>query len=283
MWGAYSDVLSTDSQSVVSSGFYTPLVTYPLASTDIYDTSIPESMSQQELTGNIYGSDGFTYDNIHGHPDATAQFYSNPPAASFASPPQAGCVAYSLTEPSPQISPSHPVPNAHHLPRRSPRTASTSTSPYPSPSPERQLSGELTTYKRRNVQVSSTEVAVASSSSKRPPQANKWQCPFCPHIQHNRRSPDFKRHLETHTPREESPRWVCCGVPYSQARALGVPEEVIREEAFEFMGTCMVGGCKKTFSRRDALSRHLRKMAGECYGDAFASYQPGNGGTMMGV
>ncbi|KAI0754204.1 hypothetical protein C8Q80DRAFT_1071602, partial [Daedaleopsis nitida] len=96
---------------------------------------------------------------------------------------------------------------------------------------------------------------------------NKWQCPFCPHVQHNRRSPDFRRHLETHTSPEESSRWVCCGVPYSHARALGVPEEVVREEAFEFMGMYMVGGCRKTFSRRDALSRHLRRAAGECYGN----------------
>ena len=69
---------------------------------------------------------------------------------------------------------------------------------------------------------------------------------------------------------------MCCGVPVFDAREHGVPEQVIHEEAFEFEGMFMVGGCKTTFSRRDALSRHLRRENGRCFGDAFALYQPGN-------
>ncbi|KAI0717029.1 hypothetical protein C8Q76DRAFT_590800, partial [Earliella scabrosa] len=97
---------------------------------------------------------------------------------------------------------------------------------------------------------------------------NQWKCPHCPYIQHNRRVPDLKRHIATHTRASNEVLWVCCGVPVVEAHKRGVPEEVVREEpAFEFAGRLMVGGCRKTFSRRDALTRHLRREQGRCYGD----------------
>ncbi|KAI0754275.1 hypothetical protein C8Q80DRAFT_1094003 [Daedaleopsis nitida] len=154
------------------------------------------------------------------------------------------------------------------------RNVPPSVSPYPPPSSEPQQYGQLTTFKRRNAQISSAAVGTSARPSAQ--KKRSWKCPFCPHVQRNQRGPDLKRHIETHTPPEEGVRWVCCGVPYIQASALGVPDEVAREEPFEFAGTYMVGGCRKTFSRRDALSRHLRNTKGECYGDAFATYQPGN-------
>ncbi|KAI0754261.1 hypothetical protein C8Q80DRAFT_1117030 [Daedaleopsis nitida] len=151
--------------------------------------------------------------------------------------------------------------------RRSRSARRPSLPPYPEPHP---VDGRLTTFKRRNVQVPS------AAATALPAKRNCWKCPFCPYVQRNQRKPDLKRHIETHMSPEESPRWICCGVPVGRAPALGVPDEIAHEEPFEFVGMEMVGGCRKTFSRRDALSRHLRRTRGECYGDAFATYQPGN-------
>ncbi|KAI0744828.1 hypothetical protein C8Q76DRAFT_599477, partial [Earliella scabrosa] len=101
-----------------------------------------------------------------------------------------------------------------------------------------------------------------------PTPTNRWKCPHCSYIQHNRRAPDFKRHVATHTRSADEVLWACCGVPLDEALARGVPEDVVREEEpFEFGGTRMVGGCRRTFSRRDALTRHLRREEGRCFGD----------------
>ncbi|CDO77004.1 hypothetical protein BN946_scf184298.g31 [Trametes cinnabarina] len=113
-----------------------------------------------------------------------------------------------------------------------------------------------------------------------PPSActNRWKCPYCPYVQGSRRSPDLKRHVKTHFPLDstDEPEWICCGVPLQDAQALGVPQGVSLEEAFVYGGQAMVGGCRKVFSRRDALKRHLGKRKGICYGDALAPYLQGN-------
>ena len=46
-------------------------------------------------------------------------------------------------------------------------------------------------------------------------------------------------------------------------------------QAFDFDGM-MIGGCRKAFSKRDALRHHLRREKGKCFGDADAEYQVGN-------
>ena len=119
------------------------------------------------------------------------------------------------------------------------------------------------------------------SSTLVPPPAsrtNKWKCPYCHYTQTNRRSPDLKRHIQTHTRGKDEALWVCCGVPLIDAEEEhGMPPEVVAaKEPFEYDGMFMVGGCRQVFSRRDALKRHLRARSGVCYGDAMASYQPGN-------
>ncbi|KAI1783240.1 hypothetical protein LXA43DRAFT_1187093 [Ganoderma leucocontextum] len=138
-----------------------------------------------------------------------------------------------------------------------------------------QSSPDLVPYTRRNTPAPSTDMTPSTSAM----QANNWQCPYCPYVQQSHRSPDLKRHIETHTRGAGVALWVCCGVPAVAARELGVPAEVVRgAPIFDFEGVPMVGGCRKTFSRRDALARHLRmaKGKGQCYGDPLSMYQPGN-------
>ncbi|KAM5537624.1 hypothetical protein V8D89_008702 [Ganoderma adspersum] len=138
-----------------------------------------------------------------------------------------------------------------------------------------QPSPDLVPCTRRNSPAPSNDATPSLDAMR----ANNWQCPYCPYVQQTRRSPDLKRHIETHTRGKDVALWVCCGVPAVNARELGVPAEVVRTAPiYDFEGVPMVGGCRKTFSRRDALARHLRmaKERGLCYGDPQSMHQPGN-------
>ena len=159
---------------------------------------------------------------------------------------------------------SAPSPRASHR-----ATHRSSPSPHPSPPPELapRTSPMIIASQRRNAPARTTAPAPAQT----------WQCPHCPYVQRNRRSPDLKRHIKTHTRGVDVVDWVCCGVPVLNAIELGVPAAIVREaEVFEFDGMLMIGGCRKAFSRRDALSRHLQREKGECFGDAQSLYQRGN-------
>ncbi|KAF9485851.1 hypothetical protein BDN70DRAFT_870754 [Pholiota conissans] len=79
-----------------------------------------------------------------------------------------------------------------------------------------------------------------------------WECPACDWTQTNERLPDFKRHLRTHL-RDVSYR--CCGVPYRDAEAHGVPADAV---PYAYEGDLKVGGCMILFSRLDALVRHVK-------------------------
>ncbi|KAI9066069.1 hypothetical protein FKP32DRAFT_1546784, partial [Trametes sanguinea] len=96
-----------------------------------------------------------------------------------------------------------------------------------------------------------------------------WKCPYCPWVQKSKRSPDLKRHIKTHLRPEhvDEPEWICCGVPLVDAHEKDLPESITSEQPFVYAGETMVGGCRKVFSRRDALMRHLRLRKGACYGD----------------
>jgi len=99
----------------------------------------------------------------------------------------------------------------------------------------------------RNVQTSrdSTSLAIIK--------VNPWECPHCPWIQRNKRTPDLKRHIRTHTRLLHPAQWVCRGVlvegdlcTYTHPADLSA-----------YPSKPKTGGCGKTFSRRDALKRHL--------------------------
>ncbi|RPD60283.1 hypothetical protein L226DRAFT_447114, partial [Lentinus tigrinus ALCF2SS1-7] len=94
---------------------------------------------------------------------------------------------------------------------------------------------------------------------------NPWKCPHCAYIQHNHRGPDLRRHIATHSRQQ----WICCGLPLLEAAAAGVPDRVFADKnaVWTYAGEVMVGGCRWTFSRKDAFRRHLRKEEGRCWGD----------------
>ncbi|KAM5543610.1 hypothetical protein V8D89_002861 [Ganoderma adspersum] len=154
-------------------------------------------------------------------------------------------------------------------PQPSRTSRSSPSAPYPTPSPEPSPRTSTTVFasQRRN----------APARTAAPVPSNTWQCPYCPHVQRNRRSPDLKRHIKTHTRNREVADWVCCGVPVLNAIELGVPAATVREaQVFEFDRVLMIGGCRKAFSRRDALKRHLQREKGKCFGNALSLHQPGN-------
>ena len=182
---------------------------------------------------------------------------------------------------SPPATPQRPRPTRDT--RQRVRTASSSSSssssqspsPYPVPLPEPQTttSSRLVTYTRRNAPISQTD-ATSSSTALR---TNRWACPHCPYVQYNRRTPDLKRHVKSHAHGADVALWVCCGGYAPDAIQHGVPVDVIQQgEVIEFDGLPMIGGCRKTFSRRDALIRHLKARKGRCFGDALSMHQPGN-------
>ena len=100
-----------------------------------------------------------------------------------------------------------------------------------------------------------------------------FRCPVvgCDHTQENRRIPDLKRHILTHRRLVEPEKWICCGVGMERAHLYreGIKqgmtdEERIKAGADEFGGRLTIGGCMKTFSRKDALKRHVDNSKGHC-------------------
>ncbi len=94
-------------------------------------------------------------------------------------------------------------------------------------------------------------------------------CPFpgCMYEQHNGRMPDFRRHIKTHIRKDGEVR--CKGVSWDDA--LSFPQRyrnaVAHEKPYAIPNEpgLWVGGCLKTFSRADALKRHLNTTSCEGY------------------
>ncbi|KAI8978711.1 hypothetical protein BD414DRAFT_421653 [Trametes punicea] len=102
-----------------------------------------------------------------------------------------------------------------------------------------------------------------------------WKCPFCDYVQAKERTPDLRRHIATHCAQaallqdadsssDSGMQLRCCGVPLHMAKAYGVTDT---SKLLVLDGVETVGGCGMTFSRRDALLRHLRNSNNNCVGD----------------
>ncbi|KAK0221890.1 hypothetical protein IW262DRAFT_937763 [Armillaria fumosa] len=110
-----------------------------------------------------------------------------------------------------------------------------------------------------------------------------WQCQACEWEQENHRKPDFVRHLLTHQQPDKNDKtkgfW-CKGVRLFDREAynklaIRVGREPIPEDAEEivYLFEQRVGGCMRSFSRRDALKRHIDNPNNNCYGHALEPFQ----------
>ncbi|KAI0663737.1 hypothetical protein C8Q70DRAFT_1050381 [Cubamyces menziesii] len=147
------------------------------------------------------------------------------------------------------------------------------TFPLATPSVLSLIPRPLITTPRRNAPVNlRARHAPAPSSSL---SANRWKCPFCSYEQTKKRKPDLRRHINTHFSTAE--HWVCCGVPLFDTELVkDLPAAVLQREPVLYNGQLMVGGCNQSFSRRDALGRHLHAKKGVCFGSKLAPYLIGN-------
>lgn len=108
-----------------------------------------------------------------------------------------------------------------------------------------------------------------------------FQCPVvgCNYVQLNERIPDLKRHVLTHDRWMEPDKWTCCGVPMDRAHLYGkgiregmTDQERIKAGAYWHKDRLMIGGCLKTFARRDALKRHVDNPKIPCVGHMDSYY-----------
>ncbi|KAI0760666.1 hypothetical protein C8Q74DRAFT_246352 [Fomes fomentarius] len=168
-----------------------------------YDMTMTDSSAYQHtLCANpqVGADESYQYD----HTNATQSFRQVEVNTDISTQ---GCLAPSILESSP--------PPQRRSQRRAPRGASTSSNRHLSLSSEPHQP-ELLTYKRRNVQVPSELATTPSAHPTVPTRTNRWRCPFCPYVQHNRRSPDLKRHIATRTRRpEEEAQWGAVACPSS--------------------------------------------------------------------
>ncbi|KAI0670762.1 hypothetical protein C8Q78DRAFT_810271 [Trametes maxima] len=142
-----------------------------------------------------------------------------------------------------------------------------SYSPYPSSSTSTSAGESSSTANSRrpgsrNVQIIDQPPPPRGSWPKTGPDA--YKCPYCDHVQTNKRSPDMERHIRSHFRRTAQAQWVCCGLPLDEAMQLGRGRG---DNAWHFNGVLMVGGCHEDFSRMDALKRHWRNANNSCIGD----------------
>lgn len=192
-----------------------------------------------------------------------------PPSASTAALFQPAETSDRSTREAPQISRTRTSSRIHEQPARAPSSA-----PYP-PSPATSSTSSRASYQEDFIPTTRRN-APAFPATQRLVASGEYKCPHCDYVQRNRRGPDFKRHVETHNAQHGD--FVCCGVPLADAPGVGVPAAVMGSVPVVYEGIAMVGGCRRSFSRRDALGRHLRRYAGRCFGDAHAPYLLGNKG-----
>ena len=207
-------------------------------------------------------------------------YTSTPQIPTYVAPADLHKPSTSYIEPSSTIATTH-TSRAGRTRSRESSTSPTLVTRHP-PARSAPIVPGFTSLKRRNVQVDPSaakaigDSAVSSSDNE---EENPWKCPYCSFVQKNKRGPDFRRHVATHIgDKTEKKRFLCCGVPFFDAAEHNVPQEILHNSGSmnELDGMLMVGGCRHTFTRKDAYIRHLGHQAGRCFGDPHAWYQPGN-------
>ncbi|KAJ3747108.1 hypothetical protein DFH05DRAFT_1391617, partial [Lentinula detonsa] len=101
-------------------------------------------------------------------------------------------------------------------------------------------------------------------------------CPACGWEQSNKRMPDYQRHLKTHLRPDKQDKtrgWWCKGVRIedkdefnARCKENGLKRIEDDAEPYWFYDHMRVGGCCQTFSRRDALKRHVANHNVRCGG-----------------
>lgn len=81
------------------------------------------------------------------------------------------------------------------------------------------------------------------------------ECTKCGYLQLTKRMGDFRRHLKKHEADHLS-RVVCCGVPPTHPAAVSLRPGHLTHW---YDGHLFYGGCGRSYSRMDALQRHLKK------------------------
>ncbi|KAJ7025397.1 hypothetical protein C8F04DRAFT_1269281 [Mycena alexandri] len=174
------------------------------------------------------------------------------------------------------------MPSPSLNPRKRARSASPASSGHTSVSPPASASSSSSSTssehrnKRprlpppsRNRQATVAEIQRVETSD----DFNDFVCGVCGWVQKNMRVPDFKRHLKTHqrvSDEGAQKGWRCKGVLVSEATDYGLDTDA---PTYTFLGHERVGGCMKTFSRRDALKRHLDNENVSCVGRPTAPTQ----------
>ncbi|KAI0032565.1 hypothetical protein K488DRAFT_22223, partial [Vararia minispora EC-137] len=78
-------------------------------------------------------------------------------------------------------------------------------------------------------------------------------CPLCEHIGTTGRMPDLKRHIKAHNHDVARLDNMCLGIPELDSGGMPTGRRLY--------------ACYKSFSRRDALTRHMKSTKQGCKGD----------------
>ena len=164
-----------------------------------------------------------------------------------------------------------PTPPPNALKRRRSREPISSPSPSVSPSSSHQPSSSSSSRPNKCPRTSRRGHSAKKSKNDHKSEQwtieddDKWRCPHqhCDHRQWNKRGPDLRRHQRTHAQDSNPSPYVCWGVPLEHAgasrKAIPGPADKKRGIAVEYQGVMRIGGCFESFSRLDALKRHLEK------------------------
>ncbi|KAH9922982.1 uncharacterized protein B0H18DRAFT_1016465, partial [Fomitopsis serialis] len=198
----------------------------------------PELLTTVDTYGLPYFDGDISYTSASGSSTSAMTSTSSPPSSwedSSASSPSFDAGSPSLPLPGPSRYPSA-AGSSRKDTTRARRARSNTFSPVPHTLTSSFLRRARTTTPRNK------QVGFASTTQRE--EHNGWfTCSHCDFL--TRRKGDFDRHVRTHFALSRGPEWVCCGVPEEDAPGHS-------GEKYEHGGRRMVGGCLKSFSRRDS-------------------------------